>query len=91
MNGSTKTARKAIQLKPEYRATHDKWLKAGSNNSTHIIDSVWDSAKRAAADTLKRLGRAKCGPHDYFEGGMINGKLSAIRWMLGDDWDVLNT
>ncbi|MDP2450963.1 MAG: PIN domain-containing protein [Polaromonas sp.] len=71
--------------------TQEEWVKAGSNNSTHIVDSVWDGAKRAAADTLKHLGKAKCGPHDDFEWGMINGKLSAIRWMLGDDWDMLDT
>lgn len=71
--------------------THEEWVKAGSNNSTHIVDSVWDGAKRAAADTLKRLGKTKCGPHDDFEWGMINGKLSALRWMLGDDWDMLDT
>lgn len=28
---------------------------------------------------------------DDFEWGMINGKLSALRWMLGGDWDVLDT
>jgi len=26
-----------------------------------------------------------------FEWGMINGKLSAIRWMLGEEWDMLDT
>ena len=41
--------------------------------------------------TRKRLGKAKCGPNDDFEWGMINGKLSAIRWVLGDDWDMLDT
>lgn len=71
--------------------SHDDWVKAGSDNQTHMVDSVWDGAQMAAADTLKRLGKAKCGPHDDFEWGMINGKLSAIRWMLGDDWDMLDT
>lgn len=71
--------------------TQEEWVNAGSNNSTHIVDSVWDGAKRAAADTLRRIGKAKCGSHDDFEWGMINGKLSAIRWMLGDDWDMLDT
>jgi len=71
--------------------THDEWVKAGSNNETHIVDSVLEGASRAADDTYRRLGKAKCGPHDDFEWGMINGKLSAIRWMLGDDWDMLDT
>ena len=71
--------------------SHDDWVTAGSNNGTHIVDSVLEGATMAAADTLKRLGKAKCGPHDDFEWGMINGKLSAIRWMLGDEWDMLDT
>lgn len=28
---------------------------------------------------------------DDFEWGMVNGKLSAVRWALGDDWDFLDT
>lgn len=80
-----------IKQKKVKVVTQEEWVKAGSDNSTHIVDSVWDGAKRAAADTLKRLGKAKCGPHDDFEWGMINGKLSALRWMLGDDWDMLDT
>lgn len=81
----------AVKHKKVKVVTQDEWVKAGSNNSTHIVDSVWDGARRSAADTFKRLGKAKCGSHNDFEWGMINGKLSTIRWILGDDWDVLDT
>jgi hypothetical protein len=37
------------------------------------------------------LGKDNCGPWDDFDWGMINGKLSALRWVLGDEWGMLDT
>lgn len=31
------------------------------------------------------------GPYTDFELGMLNGKLSAVRWVLGSEWDFLDT
>lgn len=31
------------------------------------------------------------GPYTDFELGMLNGKLSARRWVLGSEWDFLDT
>ena len=55
------------------------------------LDSVWKQARAAAKQTENEVGLENLGPWDDFEWGMINGKLSALRWVLGDDWDMLDT
>lgn len=56
-----------------------------------VQKDIWEGAKRAARQVEKRYGRDKLGPWSDFEWGMINGKLSALRWVLGDEWDMLDT
>ncbi len=48
-------------------------------------------AIKAARRTERKYGKKNLGPWDDFEWGMINGKLSALRWILGDEWDMLDT
>lgn len=36
-------------------------------------------------------GAENLDPQDNFEIGMLNGKLSALRWVLGSEWDFLDT
>lgn len=52
---------------------------------------VWEGALKAARKVEKTYGIENLGPWDDFEWGMLNGKLSALRWVLGDDWDFLDT
>ncbi|MGD1156102.1 MAG: restriction endonuclease [Terriglobia bacterium] len=46
---------------------------------------------KAKRDAEKRFGKKNLGPWNDFEWGMLSGKLSALRWVLGDDWDMLDT
>jgi hypothetical protein len=72
--------------------TREEWDKAAPGaHSDMTLDTVWHSALAAGQRTSKELGSENVGPWDDFEWGMINGKLSAIRWMLGDEWDMLDT
>jgi PIN domain-containing protein len=56
-----------------------------------ITPGVLKMAKKAARKVERLYGKENLGPWDDFEWGMINGKLSALRWVLGDEWDMLDT
>jgi hypothetical protein len=59
--------------------------------SSQILDSIWQGALASAKKTEEEIGVENLGPWTDFEWGMLNGKLSAIRWILGDEWDMLDT
>jgi hypothetical protein len=46
-----------------------------------------DAAKRVEQE----FGLENLGPWTDFEWGMINGKLSALNWVMGEEWDMLDT
>ena len=72
--------------------TQEEWEKATPKRRQGVtIDTVWEGALAAAKRTEEELGPNDIGPWSDFEWGMLNGKLSAIRWVLGDEWDMLDT
>lgn len=54
-------------------------------------EAVMDGVTSGMAAIEAKYGVENLGPFDEFEWGMINGKLSMLRWMLGDEWDNLDT
>jgi hypothetical protein len=70
---------------PENEYSRDPYL------PHQTVDTIWAGALAAAKKTEEEVGIENLGPWDDFDWGMINGKLSALRWMLGDDWDMLDT
>jgi hypothetical protein len=56
-----------------------------------IVRDIWEGALRSAKKVEQRFGRENLGPYSDFDWGMMNGKLSALRWFLGEEWDELYT
>jgi hypothetical protein len=56
-----------------------------------VQPDIWKKALEAARQIEEKYGKEKLGPFDDFEWGLINGKLSALRWMIGYEWDELDT
>lgn len=55
--------------------------------SPGVLQIALDAARRKE----EKYGKDQLGPWDDFEWGMLTGKLSALRWVLGDEWDFLDT
>jgi hypothetical protein len=82
----------SIQRRKHKVVTKREWDKASPKRRQNMtIDAVWAQALATAKKTEKEVGPEKLGPWDDFEWGMLNGKLSALRWVLGSEWDFLDT
>ena len=58
----------------------------------HVSPEILEMARKAAEGVRARHEAGDIRPVESdFEWGMWNGKLSALRWVLGDGWDFLDT
>lgn len=71
------------------RIIEDKDFKVETSQTT-ITKTIWKGAQKNARKVERRFGKENLIWND-FEWGMLNGKLSALRWVLGEDWDELYT
>jgi hypothetical protein len=65
-------------------------LREGTETITPEIKKGMFAAMRRLEEQYGRKRLRNYYKND-FEWGMLNGKLSALRWVLGDDWDMLDT
>ncbi|WP_246279229.1 PIN domain-containing protein [Paraburkholderia ultramafica] len=76
--------------KGEHEVVSEQDYSRNPYRADQTLDSVWELALAAAKKTEDEVGIENLGPWDDFEWGMLNGKLSALRWILGDDSDTLD-
>lgn len=56
-----------------------------------VNPEIWEGALASAERVIAKYGEENLSPYSKFDWGMLNGKLSALRWVMGEDWDELYT
>jgi hypothetical protein len=63
-------------------------IKIGNETGPKSIRAdIWEGALKSAKKVEEKYGLENVGPWSDFEWGMLCGKLSALRWVLGEDWE----
>lgn len=68
---------------------HQNWLHRLSSGEEKLRpdqENVMAAADEAAKDIERKYGRKNLGVDD-FESGLLSGRMSALSWVMGSEWD----
>jgi hypothetical protein len=82
----------------EDKVWYDRHMMLAERARSSQLDSqldLWgsqiDMAELSAQKMREKYGVENLGPYSDFEWGMLCGKLSALRWLEGSEWDDLSS
>jgi hypothetical protein len=68
---------------------HQVWaerVRSGKESLTSQQKALFKRAQQAARAIEKKYGRKNLG-WDDFEWGLISGRMSALAWVMGSEWE----
>lgn len=94
-----KIVRSARALMKELRVFEDKlWFNRhqmiknlNDTKKIEINPEIWKRALKEENKMIKKYGKKNLGFYTDFEWGLLNGKISALRWLTGEKWDTLDS
>jgi hypothetical protein len=78
----------------EDKVWYDRHMMLAEPAQTSQLDlwgSQFDTAELYAQKMREKYGAENLGPYSDFAWGMLCGKLSALRWIEGSEWDDLSS
>lgn len=67
-----------------------KW-KSEYSGKNFIAEKDWEKCLKVGKRVEKKYGKKNLNINSDFEWGMLNGRLETLRWVMGEDWGILDT